>query len=376
MTRFTRRLPALIAAALLSALPAGARAAADEALAFRHALQSMAPSIVRIDTVGGALPVASDGGDHAPSAPAFRVGDGPTTGVIWSEDGLIITSSFNFQRDPAVITVTLADGRRYVAKLLARDSVARLALLRIDASNLAPARRRAIADVRPAQWILTAGFGYGSSQPAISVGVVSALNRLSGLAVQLDAKTSPANYGGPAFDIDGQLIGICVPSAGRDEAQSAGVEWYDSGIGFAVTNDYIEQRIPRLAGGADIRRGMLGISFEADDPVVGQAAASGPARLAAGLKMVSIEGAAAQAAGLQEGDVLTHLDGQPIARLLQLRRTLARKAAGDEVTLTFLRDESSQSVRVRLMTPEELQPPESQPATAAASQPADADGRP
>lgn len=357
-----------VAARCVSALALVAAARADEPAAFRAALAAITPSVVRIDTVGGALPVrAADESDDARAEPSFRLGDGPTTGVIWSEDGLIITSSFNFQRDPSVITVRLADGRRFVARLLGRDWIARLVLLRIDADGLVAARRAPLAEIRPAQWALTAGFGHGSDAPAVSVGVVSALNRLSGLAVQVDAKTSPANYGGPAFDLDGRLIGICVPSAGRDEAQNAGVEWYDSGIGFAVMTDYIEQRIPRLAGGADVRRGMLGISFDADDPVVGEPPSSAPAT--AGLRVVSVEGVRAQAAGLREGDLLTRLDDLTVTRLLHLRRFLARKAAGDDVTLTFVRDGVSQTARVQLLTAEELAPDKPRPASAPTSQP-------
>src|SRR5205814_8394540 len=68
-------------------------------------------------------------------------GDGPTTGVIWSSDGYIITSRFNFMRDPSVITVRLADGRTLLAKLVARDNVAGLALIKVNATDLPVAPR-------------------------------------------------------------------------------------------------------------------------------------------------------------------------------------------------------------------------------------------
>ena len=96
---------------------------------FRAALRAVRPSIVRIDTIGGLQPEqrAPVGGRRAGAG--FRQADGPTTGLIWSADGYVITSSFNFIRDPSIITVTLHDGRRFVARLIARDRPARLALL-------------------------------------------------------------------------------------------------------------------------------------------------------------------------------------------------------------------------------------------------------
>src|SRR5690606_272236 len=76
--------------------------------ALHAALMTMTPAIVRIDTVGGVQAVPGE----SPAGPVFRAADGPTTGVIWSSDGLIVTSAFNFMRDPSIITVTFADGRR------------------------------------------------------------------------------------------------------------------------------------------------------------------------------------------------------------------------------------------------------------------------
>ena len=119
------------------------------------------------------------------------------------------------------------------------------------------------------QWTLVAGYGHGSGAPAVSVGILSALDRLDGRAVQTDAKTSPANYGGPLFDVEGRVIGVCVPKAGGDDEEIAGVEWYDSGIGFAIQADYIQQRLPRLKAGRDLQRGFMGVRFDSAAPVVG-----------------------------------------------------------------------------------------------------------
>ena len=184
-----------------------------QAEVFRAAWRAVTPAIVRIDTIGGAQPVenapagAMQLPGMSPPEPRFRQADGPTTGVICAADGYIITSSFNFVRDPVVITVTLHDNRQYVAHLIARDYAGGLALLHIDATDL-PAPQWAAADtLKPGRWALAAGYGYGNHYPTLAVGVISALHRLDGRAVQTDAKTSPANYGGPLFDTDGRVIG-------------------------------------------------------------------------------------------------------------------------------------------------------------------------
>jgi serine protease Do len=338
---------------------------------FRAALRTVAPSIVRIETIGGALPVEPAGAPGAPPAavPGFRQADGPTTGVICTDDGYILTSSINFLRDPAVITAALADGRRFLAKLVARDAPAGLALLKIDATALPVPRWLPPNELRPGQWALVAGYGQGSDAPAVSVGVVSAVERLEGRAVQTDAKTSPANYGGPLFDLEGRVMGVCIPKAGSGADELAGVEWYDSGIGFAIRADYIQERLPRLKAGQDLQRGFLGVRFDSPAPVVGsvdELVARG------GVRITAVGSGPASDAGLQPGDVITHMNGHSTPRRIIFRRELARLAAGDAVQVTYRRGDQETTVTVKLATAEELQ---ARAGTAAASQPTSAPGK-
>ncbi|MGE0481135.1 MAG: S1C family serine protease [Phycisphaerae bacterium] len=351
---------AAAAAALLAAQPQ----------VFRAALAAIAPSVVRIETIGGAQPAARED-DPRRGASAFRQADSPTTGVIWSADGLIVTSSFNFIRDPSIITVTLADERRYVAKLVARDHPARIALLKIapEKSGDAPLPTPTLAlppDVRVGQWALVAGYGHGSATPAVSVGCVSALNRANGLALQTDAKTSPANYGGPVFDIAGRLLGICVPmAAGEDEL--AGVAWYDSGIGFAIPPARIMRHLDRLARGEDVRRGFLGVTL-APELLVGEEPTTRPSSPRDGLRIVGqVRGPAADA-GLRVDDVITHLDDQRTPRLIELRRALWSKAAGESIAVTVRRGDEVVRVEFELVSENAFATPRP-PAPDAATQP-------
>jgi serine protease Do len=84
------------------------------------------------------------------------------------------------------------------------------------------------------QWVVAMGIGFGDAEPALTAGIISAASRISAKAIQTDANLSPANYGGPLVDLDGRIVGICVPLSPGGKQEGAGAEWYDSGIGFAV----------------------------------------------------------------------------------------------------------------------------------------------
>ena len=324
---------------------------------FRAALEAISPSIVRIETIGGALPVRrSDDGKRTEIV--FRQADGPTTGLVWSEDGYIITSSFNFMRDPRVITVTTHDGRKLLARLVARDRPARLALLKVNSDQPLTAPTLAAMDrLRPGQWSLAAGHGFGGQRPAMSVGIISALNRKSGLAVQTDAKVSPANYGGPLFDVEGALIGVCVPM-GLREGETAGIEWYDSGISFAVHVGRIQSQIERMKRGEDVRRGLMGVNLDASDSD------------ARGVPIIADPVGPAETAGLMKGDIIVSIDDDPTPTYAILKRKLMQSAAGDSIVVDFLRDGQAEQTALTLVRREELNPPTStQPASQPTSQP-------
>ncbi|MCH7592365.1 MAG: trypsin-like peptidase domain-containing protein, partial [Planctomycetes bacterium] len=160
--------------------------------AFRAVSERMRPFLVRIETVGGSQPrgAINVGGqdDNDPDRPAafretlgsrFVVSDGPTTGIIYSTDGLIITSSFNFVRDPVLISVILSDGTRLAADLVARDQVRKIALLKVNAKGLPVPPWSDPRDLRVGQWAVALGLGFGGDQASITAGIVSAVGRMN-----------------------------------------------------------------------------------------------------------------------------------------------------------------------------------------------------
>lgn len=327
---------------------------------FQSVIRTASPFVVRIDTVGGAQPAAVSGqlqdDEDAPDREAdpgwparrpvrdplgsrFPVADGPTTGIIYGSDGLILTSSFNFVRRPALVTVTLADGRQFVADVVGRDQVRKLALLRINAMGLPVPQWVPSEDVRVGQWAIALGYGYGGNEPGVSVGLVSARDRMHGYALQTDAKLSPANYGGPLLDRAGRVLGICVPMAQRP-GELAGIEFYDSGVGFALPRWKLAPIVEELKTGRSFYRGWLGVRFA---PPRGDLVIDGLA-----------EGSPLHAAGVEPGDRLLEINGESVSHIGHVQRALYLLPAGTEVDLHLRRAEQDFDVHTTLIRSDEL----------------------
>ena len=213
-------------------------------------------------------------------------------------------------------------------------------LLKIDGVKDLPVPEMVPVDqVTVGQWAVSVGFGYGDQSPAVSMGIISATNRIGGRAIQTDANISPANYGGPLLDIEGRMLGMCVPMNPQSQAVGAGVEWYDSGIGFAVPVTDFEEIIERLKDGARISPGFIGI-------------VAAPNPLGDGLKVSKVvpESAAADA-GIQKDDIVLSFNGKAINDMLSLRQLLIRFEAGEEVKVVYVRKEKQETVTLKLGEP-------------------------
>lgn len=287
-----------------------------EEQAVRAAVDAVAPCVVRIETTGG-----------MERAGEVLLGSGPTTGLVVGADGWIVSSAFSFVRQPASILVTLADGKRVAAQIVARDRSRMLVLLKAAVPQPLPVPEAAPpSEMFVGQWTIAVGRSMDATQPNVSVGVLSARNRIWGKAVQTDAKVSPSNYGGPLVDIRGRVMGVLVPLSPDAIAELAGAEWYDSGIGFAVPLADIQQRLARLQSGKDIFPGLLGISFKEGDIY------SSLAPIAA----VSPRSPASDA-GLKTGDQIVAVNGKPVSTQIQLKHIIGPLDAGEKVQLSVTR---------------------------------------
>jgi S1-C subfamily serine protease/predicted esterase len=304
--------------------------------AMKAASEIVAPSIVKIETAGGREMATGGGvgrprpGMVMPGGAGVRKGLGPTTGLVVDADGWVITSAFNFANNPSDVFVTAPGQPRLVAKVIATDTTRMLTLLKVEAKGLAVPKAFGKSEIQIGQWCLALGRTLApemTDPPSTSVGIISALNRMRGTVMQCDAKVSPVNYGGPLVAIDGRVLGVLVPASPRGEGEVSGVEWYDSGIGFAVPLEDIFKVLPRMKEGRDLRKGLLGIAPKTQDlyleePIIGTVSAE----------------SAAEKAGIKAGDKIVKIDGKPLVNFFGVQTILGPKYEGDVIDVVVLRN--------------------------------------
>ncbi len=321
MNRSDRKLPGLAlsvcaAMSLLATLADAEDLSTLEQKALVAAVDRVAPSVVRIETIGGLERVDR-----------VLFGTGPTTGLVVDSSGYILSSAFNFVNRPASILVRLPDGTRKPAKMVARDHNCKLALLKIEPDHPLPVPEVAPqGEMRVGQWCVAVGRTFEESRPNMAVGILSAVGRVWGKALQTDAPVSPNNYGGPLVDIRGRVMGILVPLSPQSADEIAGVEWYDSGIGFAVPLEGIEQVLPKLRKGEDLYTGVAGVFMQSKNlytgnTVIGSCRPNSPAAKA----------------GFKGGDCIVEIGGHKIARAAEVKQEISRHYAGDKLHFVVMR---------------------------------------
>jgi serine protease Do len=303
------------------AVAAGADLDELEQQAIAAAVNAAKDSVVQIRTIGGIDQLEGQ-----------TLAQGPTTGVIISEDGLVVSSAFNFAQQPSSILVRLPDGEQRSARIIGRDDNRMLVLLQVESTGkLMAAEPAPVDEIRPGDWSIALGRSFNPEETSISVGVVSALNRMHGRAIQTDANVSASNYGGPLIDLEGRVIGIVVPMApqapGAGEANvTAGSEFYDSGIGFAVPLSHVLSVVDRWVDEGDLKRGLLGIGLKpgnphATAPIVANVWPRSPAAVA----------------GWKAGDRIVSVNGVKVDTQTALRFQTTPYYAGDALAVTIRR---------------------------------------
>ena len=328
-----------------SALP-GATAPADtqvrtpalgETLAPTEVVKLLTPSVAHIQTEVTSLDI------FGRLAPQTGVG----TGVIIDDKGDIVTNNHVVSLDsqPArSIKVTLGDSRGFDARIVGRDPATDLAVIKIDASGLTPARLGDASTIQVGEDVLAIGHALNlPGGPTVSKGVVSAKGRTieeDSLtipdAIQTDAAINPGNSGGPLVNMRGEVIGITTVVI-RGQAE---------GIGLAISVDTVRSVASELIEKGRVERGVLGISPVSNSP--GMAAANGLA-VDRGVIVARVElGSAAARAGLQAGDIIVRVAGQEIRNDGELRQVLTRHRSGERVEVEFYRGRNTQRAQVTL----------------------------
>jgi S1-C subfamily serine protease len=270
-------------------------------------------------------------------------GRGAGTGVIISEDGLVLTNNHVIESADS-ITVRLFDGRELPADLVGSSPADDVALVHIrDVSGLTPADLGESSELVVGDEVVAIGNALDlEGTPTVTRGIVSALNRsissgsesLDNL-IQTDAAINPGNSGGPLVNADGQVVGI--NTAIIDGAQN---------LGFAIAIDAIKPLIEDIQnGGGDVRGlAFLGVSSvqvsELDQATLDNFGITSDS----GAVIVSITpGSAAEDLGLEEGDVVTSVDGNVVTTPDDLGQAIRSHDPGDEITVEWQRDGEAQT---------------------------------
>ena len=266
------------------------------------------------------------------------------SGVIVDPDGRILTNAHVVGRQTAGITVTLPDNREFEATLVGRDEMTDIALLQIDASGLPTLPWGDSTTLRVAEWVLAIGNPFQLNQ-TVTLGIVSAVGRDNlGVAryedfIQTDAAINPGNSGGALVNSRGELVGINTAIfSGSGGSQ---------GVGFAVPSNLARRVMRDLVDHGEVRRGSFGyIDVRRLSP---QLARELGADGATGVVVWRIHQASEAArAGLQPGDIITALDGQPVEDASDYARMLSDAEIGSTVTLDVLRGGESLTFDVQV----------------------------
>jgi S1-C subfamily serine protease len=325
-------------------------------------VERVAPAVVTINVTSNATNSQFPGGN----GPQGWVQRGTGSGVIIEPDGLILTNH-HVVDSAATVSVVLADGRTFDGTVAGIDTYTDLAFVRIEATGLPTAELGDSSAIRLGQLAIAMGDPLGEFPGSVSAGIVSGLDRSVVVAdvarggatrlshlVQTDAAINPGNSGGPLLDGDGKVIGINTAQAGSAQ-----------GIGFAIPIDLAKPIIEQVKAGQAIARPWIGIYYQPLDTQVAQdndlsvtdgawihvsTQAQDQGGPATDAPDAIVAGSPAAAAGLKADDIITAIDGQAIDREHPLDLLLLTHAPGDTVTLTVLRDGTSQSIDVTLGT--------------------------
>ena len=268
------------------------------------------------------------------------------SGVIISADGYIVTN--NHVVDGAdELMVTLNDNKEYSARIIGADATTDLALIKIDAKNL-PAIVIANSDnAKVGEWVLAVGNPLGLNN-TVTAGIVSAKARTMGQGVssmiQTDAAINQGNSGGALVNVRGELIGI--------NAMLASPNGSNIGYGFAIPTSIMNKVVDDLKQYGNVQRAMIGIQgSDVNDYVDMEKEKGNEVDLGTmeGIYIAKVvdDGAAAEA-GLEKGDVITHIDGQKVSKFGELTNIIAQKRPGDKITISYLRDKKKKEATLTL----------------------------
>ncbi len=287
------------------------------------------------------------GAPQSPRAPQ-RPRTGSGSGFIISEDGYVLTNN-HVVENATRVTVRLTDKREFEAEVVGRDPNTDVAVLKVDGEGLPTVRLGRSDELQIGDWVLALGYPMSLGE-TVTAGIVSAKGRSIGIMqrnedaaaplehfIQTDAAINPGNSGGPLVNLRGEVIGINTAIASPTGAYA--------GYGFAVPVELAQRVAEDLIRHGAVRRPKLGVQIKdvqpADVEVFGLSGARGAV-------VAAVPEGPAKDAGIELGDVIVALDGEPLQDTGDLMERVARRQPGERVTLDVVRYGETQRVTLRL----------------------------
>ncbi len=324
-------------------IPAGTSKAPSSVINFENAARLVTPAVVNINTVFGSGEFSLTPMDLNFDPLARPSG----SGVIISDDGYIVTNQHVIE-DATGIEVVLNDNQRYFAKVIGQDPSTDLALLKIKARNL-PHLKYGDSDlIAPGEWVLAVGNPFNLNS-TVTAGIVSAKARNIGILrdknnlqvesfIQTDAAVNPGNSGGALVNLRGELIGI--------NSAIATITGSYSGYSFAIPVNLVKKIMDDLLEFGLVQRGLLGVEIR---DVTAKLAADRNLDVVRGIFVARVNsGSAAEESGIEQGDVITAIDGQTVGSVSELQELVARHRPGHNVQVTYRRGGKAISVMTTL----------------------------
>lgn len=336
------------------------RHATDLSNAFRNAADAIRPSVVSITSektlrVGRQVmqPMLPDqfrrffGEDFGfffnnPSPGQKSIQQGYGSGVIVSRDGYVLTNN-HVVADADQVVVKTQDNVEHTAKVIGTDPKTDVAVLKINASNLAAASLANSEEARVGDWVIAVGGPFGLEN-TVTAGIISATGRDAvGIAdyenfLQTDAAVNPGNSGGPLVNLRGEVVGINTAIASRSGSSA--------GIGFAIPSNLAKTVMDDLIPDGKIERGFLGAAIQ---DLTKELAKSFNYDGRDGVLVSDVsKGGPAEKAGLKSGDIIIHFNGRPLNHARQLRNTVAQTHPDSTVDVEIFRDGKRQTVPVKI----------------------------
>jgi serine protease Do len=337
----------------------------ERPIGFADIVERVKPSVISVKVKIKEKTASNDDNDDSPFQPGspmerfFRRFGGPEgipglrghrggraitgqgSGFFISADGYAVTN--NHVVDGAdKVEVTTDDGKTYTAKVIGTDQRTDLALIKVEGGSNFPFAKLADGKPRIGDWVLAVGnpFGLGGT---VTAGIVSASGRDIGNGpyddfIQIDAPVNKGNSGGPAFDTNGEVMGVNTaiysPSGGS------------VGIAFSIPANTVKSVVAQLKDKGSVSRGWIGVQIQ---PVTSDIADSLGMKKAEGALVAEPQanGPAAKA-GIESGDVITSVNGESVKDARELARTIGGMAPGATVKLNVLHKGQDKVVNLTL----------------------------